>query len=369
MKWLYFALALALSILPAPRVLAEYEIANGIAAVANESIITVHEVRRNSAPALDSLQRTFYNNPEQLRIKSDAAISDALEQLLERQLILHDFKTAGGSLPDNIIDDEINERIRQRWGDRITLTKNLQAEGLTREAYRQQTRDEIVLSYMDRKNVREALLISPAKIERYYSENIKRFNLGDQIKLRMITLNRPPDASPDDTRDLALVIRSKISEGTPFAEMASTYSDGSQRKEGGLMGWVQESALSPLSKIGLGLPTNQCSHVISMGRDADDSYWIYEYDEKGALFKGRKFTDRDALIEEKQFDGLAGHGILAVVPQVFYLLAVDEKLVAHTKALDEVRDEIERELLVQERNRLRKKWTDRLKAKSFVRFF
>jgi hypothetical protein len=34
-----------------------------------------------------------------------------------------------------------------------------------------------------------------------------------------------------------------------------------------------------------------------------------------------------------------------------------------------VRDEIEKELIVQERARLQKKWVERLRAKAFVRYF
>jgi hypothetical protein len=48
---------------------------------------------------------------------------------------------------------------------------------------------------------------------------------------------------------------------------------------------------------------------------------------------------------------------------------VEEKKIAHTKPLSELREEIEKDLLVQERARLRGKWIERLKTKSFVRKF
>ena len=343
-----------------------YELINGIAAIANDSVITIQDVRQASAQALDLAQRTYYNDPQQLRRKSDEAISDALELLLERQLILFEFKSAGGNLPDSIIDDEIKDRIRQQFGDRANLIKNLQAQGLTYEAYRQRTREEIILNYMDRKNVREALLISPAKIERFYETNSARYKLGQQIKLRMITLNRSVGSAANEVKLVAMDIRSKIASGESFAELASSYSEGSQRKEGGLMGWVQESALSPLSRIAVDLAPGTCSDVIGLARERDETYWIYEYNSSGAVVKGRHFTPRDILMEEKRVDTGTEPG---AAPQAFYLLSVDERQVARTKVLDEVRDEIERELLVLERSRIRKKWIDRLKNKSFVTYF
>ena len=39
------------------------------------------------------------------------------------------------------------------------------------------------------------------------------------------------------------------------------------------------------------------------------------------------------------------------------------------RPLDEVRDEIERGLVVAERSRLEKQWLERLRKKSFVRYF
>lgn len=361
--------ALPLAVASAAHAATPYELINGIAALANESVITIHDVRQASSQAMDLLQRTYYNDPQQLRRKGDEAISDALEQLLERQLILHEFKTAGGNLPDSIIDDEIKDRIRQQFGDRATLIKNLQAQGMTYESYRQRTREEIILDYMVRKNVRDALLISPAKIEDFYRTNLTRYKLGDQIQLRMITLNRPQGTPVGEVKAVAMEIRAKILEGTPFSEMAASYSDGSQRKEGGLLGWVQESALSPLSRIALDLAPGRCSDVIGLAREPDDSYWIYEYNADGAVTRGRRYTSRDVFVEEKKFDPAAAAAAVTAPPQAFYLLSIDGRQVARTKTIEEVREEIEKELLVMERSRLRKKWIERLKTRSFVTYF
>jgi hypothetical protein len=58
-----------------------------------------------------------------------------------------------------------------------------------------------------------------------------------------------------------------------------------------------------------------------------------------------------------------------VMPNTIYLLYVEEKQSARTRLLAEVRDEIEKDLLLQERARLQRKWLQRLRAKSFVRYF
>jgi hypothetical protein len=109
--------------------------------------------------------------------------------------------------------------------------------------------------------------------------------------------------------------------------------------------------------------------VLAIAREPDDSYWIFHYNSEGELVKGRKFTARDVFVEERKFD-VAGPRIdPPASPQTFYLLAVDARQVARTKALAEVRDEIEKELLVKERARLRKKWIARLRNRTFVTYF
>src|SRR5213594_2948704 len=188
---------------------AEYELSNGIAAIANDAVITYEDVRQASAEAVELYRRTYFNNPEVFEQKKIAAMSEALEQLIDRQLVLHDFKTIGGVLQESYIDDAIKDRIRERFGDRETLTKTLRAQQITYETFRQRTRDDIITSIMEKKNVREAIMVSPAKIERYYQTNLHRFKLGDQVKLRMIMLNRTAAGSADELRQLASEIKSK----------------------------------------------------------------------------------------------------------------------------------------------------------------
>jgi len=50
-------------------------------------------------------------------------------------------------------------------------------------------------------------------------------------------------------------------------------------------------------------------------------------------------------------------------------MLIEDKRAARTESLADVRDRIEKELLSQEKERLRKKWVGRLRAKAFVRLF
>ena len=349
-------------------VAAEPALRNGIAAIVNDTIITVQDVEAYTSHAIELLNRTI-RDPNALQQRRIQTWTDGLEQLLERQLILQDFKSAGGQLPDSIIDDEIKDRIRQRFGDRVTFTQTLKAEGITTETYRQRTRDEIIYRYMSDRNVRSAVLISPAKIERYYATNQISYKQGNQVELRVIVLKCPSPALVAETRGLAQDIKRKIEDGAAFAEMAKIHSEGSAAKEGGYWGWREEKGLNPgLAEIAFSLPLEKCSPVLAIAPEGGEVFWIYQYDNAGKLISARKYS-RDTFVEEKKMDGNVKDSDLPAPPNEFYLMLVQDKRNARIRPLEEVRDEIEKELIVQERARLQKKWVDRLKAKAFVRYF
>jgi hypothetical protein len=185
----------------------------------------------------------------------------------------------------------------------------------------------------------------------------------------MIVLNRPGSSSAEEIRQLAEEILLKIKEGAPFSEMAVIYSEGSQRRDGGDMGWQEVSKLNKgIADIAATLQPREHSGVIALAREDDETYWIYEYDRAGQIAKGRKYKEKDGFIEEKKFDSHTD-APPPLSPREFRLMLLEDRRPAHTKALPEVRDEIEKTLIVQERARLHKKWIDRLKAKSFVRYF
>jgi peptidyl-prolyl cis-trans isomerase SurA len=317
MRFLYATLAIFLMGL---ELKAQPKLANAIEAIVHDSVITSFEIDYSIEPALQELARQLRTQPETFQKRREDMRTDARERFLENQLILHEFETAGYSLPESVIDDYVHQRIRSRYRDRATLTKTLQAEGITFEKYRKQTRDQFIIEQMRYKNVSDAVLISPYKIEVYYVAHTNDFKVEDQVKLRLIALNKPVDDA-GQIRTLADEILSKINGGASFAEMAKVYSQDSHAGEGGDWGWFETSKLLK---------------------------------ELATAAEALKPGERSGVIEVKE---------------ACYLLLVEDKRPAHIKPLSEVRNEIEKILLDHEHARLRQQWIDRLKKKTFVRYF
>ncbi len=321
MKISRFIPILALALCAGPRLRADTNIVDGVLAVINDTAITRQQVEFFVGSAIDSLRREFAGQPDAFQQKFNAVINDGLEQLVERQLILHDFDAQGYRMPDSYLEEMVQDRIRdQFYGDRVRLMKSLQTEGKTFESFRESVRDQAIETFMRSKNISQEIIISPYKIETYYQAHQDDFKMEDEIKLRMIVLNK---ASADDTNtvNLAREIRDKIKEGAAFADMASVYSQDAQRSQGGDRGWVERSVLRPeLADAAFALKPGQVSDVIE-------------------------------------------------TPETCYLMLVEQTRPSHVKPLNDVRDEIEKNLRAQEQARLEKQWIAKLKAKTFILYF
>src|SRR5215471_15894957 len=248
---------------PYPRLHAE--IADGILAVVHDSIITYQEVELLNMQTVEELRRQYGNQPEVLQKKLSEMQNANLEQLVARQFILHEFKTAGYNLPDTVIDELVLEQIKARYHDRMTLTKTLQEQGITYEKFRQGVRDRFIIEALRQKNIASEIIISPHKVEVYYEEHREspEFKVDDEVKLRMIVLKKAPDPDAPQPRKLAEDILEDLKAGASFPEMAALYSQGSQKA--GDWGWVERKVLrKELADVAFGLKPGQHSGAIEM---------------------------------------------------------------------------------------------------------
>ncbi len=323
MRPIYLTLTAGLLLASVP--LARADLADAIRTIVHDSLITSQDVNMWNEQTQDQLLRDYARDPEALRRKMAEMQGANLEQLVQRQLILHDFN-ANVKLPPGIldveVDKEVEREIRTRYGgDRMRMIKTLHDNGLTLEKLRQQIKDRIVISIMRQKNVSSDLVASPHKIEAYYQLHKDEYKLEPKIQLRTILLKKPDQADAPSPKKLLEEIRQKVLAGASFAEMASVYSQGAQKKEGGNAGWWTKAELSKdLAEPAFALKKGEMSPVLDTSEG-------------------------------------------------FYLLYAEDVQTSRYVPLTELRDRIERTILDNEGSRLEKLWIERLRKKTFVRYF
>ena len=180
--WIFALIALALSSIAN----AELERLNSVAAIVGDTPITLNDVKTQTAPVEQVLYQQYGSDPAAFSQRILEVRQRALESLIERQLILTNFEKQGYVLPEKIIDERVQERIRSDFGDRLTLTKTLQAQGITYESFRKEIKEQVIVDFLSSKNISSISLVSPFEIEKYYNANQDKFQQDERIRLSMI---------------------------------------------------------------------------------------------------------------------------------------------------------------------------------------
>ena len=162
------ALALAGNALPQ-----RADVVDGIAAIVNNDVVTISQVRELVGARERSL-RDLYRGAELERKVKEMRIS-AIKDLIDRQLILQEFKKLqekGASIPEYVIDDRVQAIIRQEFGgDRAAFVRTLQAQGFTLTRFKEIERDKVIIQAMRQQKVENDFVISPTQIQAYYDKN------------------------------------------------------------------------------------------------------------------------------------------------------------------------------------------------------
>lgn len=241
------------------------ESVNGIAAIVNDKVITYSEVRDVVEPR-ERLLRSQYSGAELVK-KITELRKAALQDLIDRQLIIQSFEKDKLAIPTHFIDERVDAVIKENFGgDRSAFIKTMESQKYTLSKFRDLERQKIIVQAMRAKNVKSDLMIPPAKIEEYYRAHRELFSSKAQVKLRMIMIPGHPDNGGTAQKSMANEIRAKLITGADFDKMAQMYSEDSTRDLGGDWGWIDDKTLSPeLSRVAFSLRPGEISKVIDLG--------------------------------------------------------------------------------------------------------
>lgn len=292
------------------------DVLDGIAAIVNQDVVTFSQVRELVGPkekqARDTLKgEVLVEKIKEIRL---AAIND----LIDRSLILQEFKTKGFTIPEHMIDERVQEIIRESFGgDRQAFLRTLSAQGFTLEKFRDFQRDSVIVQEMRRQATKGAPTVSDTRVQEYYKARLEEYSTPEEIKLRVITIRGGDENTAK--RKMIEEIREKIAGGADFGDLARMYSMGTEQEASGDMGWINRKYLNEsLTKAAFALKPGQLSEVIELGGS-------------------------------------------------YFLFLCEAKKQASVKPLQEVRPEIEKALLQGERQKQQQDWLLKLRKKAYIK--
>jgi len=300
--------------------------ANGIAAIAEEKVITVDDIRREIAPFIAQIQRDARNEKE-FNEKLESLQDSVIQDLIDKVLIIKEFrKEKDGkevrNIPGSFIDNRIADILSEQFdNDRSKFLAYLRSKGSTLREYRKEVEEDIIFHYMQQQQRKSQSVVSPVRIETFYRENKDRFFQEDSVHLRLIQLSRVDGATDTELMTKADAILAKFRGGAKFEELAQEYSQDSRRARGGDWGWVKRSDLK------------------------DD-------------FKTPLFALKPGEVTAP-----------VLLPEGCFLLFAEERKYAGNQAIDEVRDQIERLLVTQMARTSQERWLERLRRNGYVKHY
>jgi len=295
--------------------------ANGIAAIVEGKVITVEDIRREISPLVPQVQRESRNEQE-FNQKLEALQDDIIQNLIDRELIVKEFrKDEKKQIPGSYVDNQIAEtQITQFEGDRSKFLAYLRSRGLTLREYRKEVEEDIIYGYMRQQQRKSQSTVSPVKIEEFYNENKDRFFQEDEAQLRLIQFTRG-SLTDAELQARADAVYERLKAGEKFEELAREVSQDSRKIKGGDWGWQKKSDLKA------------------------------EFSEPLFLLKKGEYT-RPIL-----------------TPEGAFLLYAEDRKFAGIQSIDEVRDQIERNLLQQSARQSQERWLERLRRNGYVKHF
>jgi len=284
-------------------------------------VITYSQVRALVGPREKLLGAQFQG--EELIKKVKEVRHAALQDLIDRQLILQAFKKENYQIPDHFVEERMHDIVRTDFGgDRNTFLKTLEAQNYTMGEFKKVEMEKMIVQAMRGKNVKLNTVASPVKVEEYYKAHREEFTSKEQIKLRLIMIpSHAADGNAAAQKAMAEEIFSKLVNGAEFERVAQLYSEDSTRDKGGDWGWIERKTLAaPLEKVAFNIKPGKISNIIDFGGN-------------------------------------------------YYILKVEEKHGGDTKTFEQARPDIEKKLFQQQAQNLQERWLASLRAKAYIKTF
>ena len=214
-----------------------------IVAIVNDDIIAWSELEARVKRVREELRRSGTTPPPARGLRKQV-----LERLILIRLQLQLARSSGIRVDDGRLNQTLL-RIAER--NELTLREfrdTLERDGYDFAQFREEIREEIMISEVRRREVESQVNISQRDIDDHLSTMERQGAEASRHRYRIghILIAVSDGASTEEiseTRVRAERVLGEIRAGADFASMAVTHSDGQQALEGGDLGWRQASGL------------------------------------------------------------------------------------------------------------------------------
>ena len=215
-----------------------------IAAVVNNEVITRQELTARVGMARRQLQQQNVPLPPM-----EALEKQLLDRLINERAQLNFAKETGLRVTDAEVDRAVTRIAQDNQLSLQTLRETLEKDGVPFIKFREDIRNEIILSRLREREVESKIVVTDAEIDNFINTQKNQDVKDEEYNLSHILIVVPENASPEQIqqrRARAEQAIAQLKEGTDFRQVAATFSEAPDALQGGVMGWRQGERLPTL---------------------------------------------------------------------------------------------------------------------------
>lgn len=206
-----------------------------VVAVVNTDVITMVELetRRLSVERQLRQRRIAVPPEEELR-------KQVLERLISDRALSQAARDAGLRVDDAQLDRAVARLAEENRATPAQLRAQLERDGVSFTRFREEIREEMLISRLREREVDSKLVISEADVDAFLAEQRESGTVAPEYDISQILLRIPEGANPEQIERQRLrgeEILRQLQRGGDFARLSAAFSDAPEAMSAGALGW------------------------------------------------------------------------------------------------------------------------------------
>ena len=284
------------------------ELLDRVAAVVNDGVVLSSELDEQIAAISERLRQQKLELPPQNVLRQQV-----LERLVLEQIQMQRAEKAGMKIPDEALNNALQEVAQQNHIALSKLPDALAAQGIDYPSYRTSMRKELTLSLLRQRDVLQRITITPHEIDKYLEKQKNAPSAANEYNVSHILIAVPQAATPNELEAAskrADEVFQKAKAGEDFAKLAVAYSNSQDALDGGALNWRKGTELPTFltdvvmklkaGEVGEPLRTPTGFHIVKLNevRGGTQQVMVSQVHVRHILMKTNELAD-DATVRQK----------------------------------------------------------------------
>ncbi len=232
--------------------------------------------------------RMLYSGKE-LKAKVKALRLKALNDAIDRQLIVDDYNNDPFDIPRQHIENMID---KMSWnfsdGTRKSLKRKVEEAGISLDDFEGKARDRIIIEYMLGTLFFKSNALTPKEVYEYYQKNKDKYTIPASIRLQVLFLQ----GKTEDNKELIKEISNDLKSGNGkiFKSLVMLHSVAPNAKSGGDLGWIDTDKLRP--EFAVALKDRKTGYVSEAVTTPEGIYFIRIAEQRAGGIKAFKEVNK-----------------------------------------------------------------------------